>query len=246
MGGNERKRYVETTTCENRGGRHKTRAQVDENHLVVLRSVVILEEHLLIGRGEPVEHEEQPEQPETKEARSGCTCRRDRASHQELSDATSDRRGNAPIHQLVTLPTNCHAPDHDGHHLEALSQHLDREAHVLQRFVLASTGVDVGHRHGHVFPERCHIPEALSLGHSHTESEHHRHHAVHEDQKDGRAEPRSVVISRHDSLLKKAVDQEHPDDARAIERAPQCRFNGATHRHGCRFGRQTMLTNTNA
>ena len=69
------------------------------------------------------------------------------ACHQEFSAAQSNRKGHRPVphawccpfiscggsnlsvsHGAVALSRDDNAPDHDGHHLEALSQHPQRKS----------------------------------------------------------------------------------------------------------------------
>mmetsp|Transcript_96587 Transcript_96587/g.255082 ORF Transcript_96587/g.255082 Transcript_96587/m.255082 type:complete len:399 (-) Transcript_96587:18-1214(-) len=193
---------------------------IDVEHLVVLRGAVLLEQLLLEGRGEAVEAQEEQEQEQAMRTRARRVLGLDASGHEELGHAASDGRGDSPIPPAVALLRDDDAPDHHGHHLETLAQHLHGEGHVLEGLVLARAGIDVGQRDGEILPQGGFGRQALALGHRHGDREDDGAHAVHEDQEDGVGEQLPAIAQGDHPLLQQPVHQEGEDDAGGVERAP--------------------------
>mmetsp|Transcript_28589 Transcript_28589/g.62429 ORF Transcript_28589/g.62429 Transcript_28589/m.62429 type:complete len:240 (-) Transcript_28589:208-927(-) len=184
-------RYAETQSPGSGARKHQAGegdrggATVDVEHLIVLRRLVLLEEFLLKGGGEPIEGQEAHEQAETIAAGS-CICMLglDVPREQEECYAEGDTARDEPILQLVLLLGDHDPPEHDRHHLEALAEHLHWEGYVLQGLILAPSGGDVREGNGDVLPERRLVGELLVLEPDHEDCVHYRNQAIAQDEED--------------------------------------------------------------
>mmetsp|Transcript_18996 Transcript_18996/g.52339 ORF Transcript_18996/g.52339 Transcript_18996/m.52339 type:complete len:214 (+) Transcript_18996:225-866(+) len=105
--------------------------QIDIQHLVVLRGVVLSEKLFLHCGGKAIQCEEGCEPQETPNTVPTVDRRCHRTGHDELRDAQGHSHGDKPVPGAVVLPRDVGAPSHDGHHLEAFPEHLQREGDVL-------------------------------------------------------------------------------------------------------------------
>ena len=155
------------------------------------------------------------------------------ARHQKLRAAQRDGQGHHPIPCTVRLAGDDHAPDHDWHHLEALSQHLHRKRDILQCLVLARAGIDIGKGHDEVFPQGGLVLHGLALRDRHGDCESHRCQAIAQNEEDGISEKGAIVSYRHDALLENPVDNQGADNPNTVEHTPRGRGRAWTlcHRH---------------
>lgn len=70
-------------------------------------------------------------------------CHRRRTSHCKQDAACRNKERDAVVLGLVCLLVHKSSPDHHGDHLGTFSQSLDREAHILQCFILAECGHNI-------------------------------------------------------------------------------------------------------